>query len=170
MKTLVSLFISFTLITSSSAFSGYSSLSINANEIYLTVGKNLKISLINFSSIKINDYEKLTGRHLNLFQRIGFKSMQKKLKRSIEPDGTIKKGKFIKFLEGGPASGFHLGGFLLGFYLGVYLIGIAIAYILGGEPAIRKNRIKWMWIGLITSVIIGLVLIIIILSNLRIII
>jgi len=66
MKTLVSLFISFTLITSSSASSGYSSLPINANEIYLTVGKNLRISLINFSSIKINDYEKLTGRHLNL--------------------------------------------------------------------------------------------------------
>lgn len=149
-------------LSAASAYS-YTSLPINANEIYLTVGKNMKISLINLSTIKIDDYEKLTGRHLNLFQRIEFKSIQTKLKKSIEPDGTITKGKFIKFLEGGPASGFHLGGFLLGFYLNIF--GIVIAYILGGEPEVKKNRIKWMWIGLGIVVILGLVALYIFFSN-----
>ena len=83
---------------------------------------------------------------MNLFDRLGFKIAQRKLRKSINADGTIDNKKLNKFLdEGDHSMGFHLGGFVLGLLLG--LIGVLLAYVVWNDDA-KKNRIKWAWIGL----------------------
>ena len=146
MKKIISFFFIFSIYTCSFASSGYYELPVKASETYISIGSNQKISLLDLSKIKRKSLEKLTGRKLNLIQRIGFKAIQNSIKKDIQSDGTVKKGKFIQFLEGGPATGFHAGGFLLGLFFFAPL-GLILSYILGGEPVVRKNRIKWAWIG-----------------------
>ncbi|MEO6219018.1 MAG: hypothetical protein ABIO81_01225, partial [Ginsengibacter sp.] len=100
----------------------------------------------------------ISGRHLNFFDRLGFNLAQKKLRRSINADGTIDNKKLNRFLDQGDHStGFHIGGFLLGFFLG--LIGVLIAYVAGGDDDVKRNRAKWAWIGLGISVVISLIVV-----------
>lgn len=119
----------------------------NADEIFLPLGKDRKISLSALSVISIKDFETLTGKHLNFIDRLGFKAGQKKLRNSINSDGTVNNKRLLHFVngDGDHSSGFHVGGFLLGFFLG--LIGIVIAYVAGGEDDVKRNRAKWAWIG-----------------------
>ena len=146
MKKILSLIVAFTLFATSFAASGYSSLPKKATEIYIPIGNNNQISLLEVSKMKVKDYEKLTGKHLNFFEKITFKAAQKKLKNSIAADGTITNKRLIKAMYGADHStGFHLGGFALGFFLG--LIGVLIAYIIRGDEEVDRNRRKWAWIG-----------------------
>jgi hypothetical protein len=146
MKKVLFLFLAFAIAITSLASSGISSLPKKATEIYLPITKDLKISLMDLSVIKVKDYEKLTGKHLNFFEKITFKAGQRKLRNSISADGTITNKKLLKAVSDGDHSvGFHLGGFALGFFLG--LIGILIAYILKGDEDVDRNRRKWAWIG-----------------------
>jgi hypothetical protein len=119
---------------------------LNANHIYLPVGKTgQKISLMELSRISMNDLQTLTNRKMNFFERLAFKAGQKKLKKSIDEDGTINKKKLEKFVSNyyGGETGFHAGGFFLGFLLG--LIGVLIAYLIKDDY--KRNRVKWAWIG-----------------------
>ena len=117
MKKIFLLFAVFTFFSTSFASSGFSSLPKKAADVYLPVGSTgQKISLLNLSTIGVTDFEKLSGRHLNFFDRLGFKLAQRKLRNSINADGTIDNKRLNKFLEQGDHStGFHLGGFALGF-------------------------------------------------------
>ena len=83
-----------------------------ASDVYLPVGSTgQKISLLDLSKIDVKAFETLSGRHLNFFDRLGFKLAQKKLRKSINADGTIDNKKLNKFLaEGDHSTGFHLGG------------------------------------------------------------
>lgn len=120
----------------------------NAAEIFLPVGNaGQKISLMDLSKISVKDFEKLSGKHLNFFDRIAFKSGQRNLRNGISVDGTIENKKLLKFTDGDGdhSTGFHFGGFALGFFLP--LIGVGIAYLIGGEEDVRRNRVKWAWIG-----------------------
>ena len=118
-----------------------------ATEIFIPINKNMQISLSDLSEIKIKDYEKLSGKHLNFFEKLTFKMGQKKLRNSIADDGTITNKKLLKVMSPEDHSvGFHIGGFALGFFLG--LIGVLIAYIIKGDEAVDRNRRKWAWIGL----------------------
>lgn len=101
---------------------------------------------MDLSVINVKDFEKITGKHLNFIERIAFKACQKKIRNNINTDGTITNNKLLKFLEGCPSKGFHSGGFLLGFFL--QFIGVFIAYIIGGDKQVKRNRVKWAWIGL----------------------
>jgi hypothetical protein len=104
-----------------------------------------QISLMDLSRITVKDFESVSGRHLKMMDKVGFKLGQRKLRESINPDGTIKS-KAVKKYAGkmaGGESGFHIGGFALGFLLG--LIGVLIAYIINDDY--KRNRVKWAWIG-----------------------
>jgi len=124
---------------------------INANNIFLPVGKTgYKISLMELSSISLKDFEILTNRKMKLFDRIAFKTGQKKLRKSIEEDGTIKKKIMQKFFQKyyGGETGFHAGGFVLGFFL--LIVGVLIAYLINDDY--KKNRVKWAWLGFSISI------------------
>ena len=70
---------------------------VNANQILLPIGKNGEtISLMDLSLIKTKDFEKLTGKKLNLVDKEGFKIDQKKLRNSINAKGYINTKEFEK--------------------------------------------------------------------------
>ena len=157
MKKLLLSLTAFCLLTSSFAAFEIKPAAKKATEIFLPIGKDMQISLMDLSVISIKDYENLTGKQLNFIDRIGFKSGQKKLRKSINPDGTINNKRLMNFVnaEGNHSSGFHLGGFALGLLLG--LIGVLLAYVIGGDEDVKRNRAKWAWIGL--GVLVAIVLI-----------
>ena len=118
-----------------------------AAEIWLPIGNTgRQISLLDLSRIDVKTFETVTGRHLPFLDRVGFKMAQRKLRNSIQPDGTINSKKLERFLhsgDGDPSTGFHIGGFALGFFVG--LIGVLIAYLINDDY--KRNRVKWAWIG-----------------------
>lgn len=131
---------------------------LKASEIYLPAGKDGKlISLMELSTIKIKDFEKLTGNKMKFFDRLGFKAAQRQLRNNINYDGTFNSKKIEKFMKKkfGDGEGFQAGGFFLGFLLG--LIGVLIAYLINDDQ--KRNRVKWAWIGLGVWVAILLIII-----------
>lgn len=116
-----------------------------ASEVFVPVGKSgQKISLQDLSTIKVNEFEKITGQKMKLVEKVGFKLTQRQLRKSINADGTINNNRLNKFLSRYEEGGFHLGGFALGFLLG--LIGVLIAYLIKDDK--KHDRVKWAWIGL----------------------
>ncbi|MGB8193569.1 MAG: hypothetical protein WCF67_16685 [Chitinophagaceae bacterium] len=130
---------------------------LRASDIKIPIANGKMITLQDLADIKATDYAKLTGKKMKFFDRVGFKIAQKKLRNSINADGTLSSKKlernFKKFADGD--SGFHLGGFALGFLLG--LIGVLIAYLLNDE--LKDNRVRWAWRGFLAGLLISLVLI-----------
>jgi len=131
---------------------------LNAKEVFLPVGKTGEtISLMELSTVKMDQLEKLTGKKLNFFERIAFKKAQKKLRQSIADDGTIYNRKLEKiFSNSGDdlTSGFHLGGFALGLFL--FLIGVLIAYLI--NDANHSVRVKWAWIGAAIAAVLWIII------------
>ena len=85
-----------------------------------------------------------------------FKVAQKKLRHTINGDGTVNEKRaalFAREMDG--TSGFHLGGFALGFLL--LPIGVLIAYLINDDK--KANRVKWAWIGLAAGVLIWVVVV-----------
>lgn len=145
MKTIFTI-LSFFLLIGNAFSSAEVPVSKNANDIYLRVGNNMQISLTNLSYIKVHDFEHLTGKHLNFVDRIAFKASQKKLRKSINADGTFNNKRLEKIVSSGDHStGFHLGGFALGFLLGI--IGVLFTYVIKTDEDVDRNRKKWAWIG-----------------------
>ena len=146
MKKILVLLAVFSFYTASFASTGFTSVPKNANQMYIPIGNNSRISLMELSEMKVKDYEKLSGRHLNFFQKLTFKAGQKKLRNSISADGTITNKKLARSLAYGDSSlGFNIGWFALGLFLG--LIGVLLSYVLNGDPDVKRNRQKWAWIG-----------------------
>jgi len=158
MKKILVLFTAICVLTCSFASVGVAVPPKKATEIFMPVGANgQKISLMDLSHISVKDFEALSGHHMNLLSKAGFKLAQKDLRNSINADGSLNSKKLEKFTkkfadsEGG---GFHFGGFALGFFLG--LIGVLIAYLIKDEK--KQTRVKWAWIGLGILVVLELVL------------
>ncbi|HEX7902488.1 MAG TPA: hypothetical protein VF487_01320 [Chitinophagaceae bacterium] len=131
---------------------------LKASEIFLPVGNTGKtISLLELSSIKIKDFEELTGTKMKFMDRLTFKAAQRQLRNNIDYDGTFNSKKIERYLKknAGEGGGFQAGGFFLGFLLG--LIGVLIAYLINDDQ--KRNRVKWAWIGF--AAWIGILLIII---------
>lgn len=149
MKKLFCILTAICLITSSFAAFEIKPSAKKANEIFLPIGSTgQKISLMEISTIEVKDFELISGRHLNFFEKMAFKGGQKKLRKCFSKDGTINNKKLLKYINGEGAdhsTGFHLGGFALGFFLG--LIGVVLAYVIGGDEDVKRNRAKWSWIG-----------------------
>ena len=166
MRKVLLLFLSIAFVSSSFAISTISEVkpTLNANAIFIPVGKTgQKISLMELSKISLGDLEKLTNRKMKLFDRMAFKSAQKKLNKRLNEDGTFKKAKYEKAFKRMMAgeTGFHLGGFALGFFVG--LIGVLIAYIINDDY--KRNRTKWAWIGLGAAVVLSLILVLLVIDS-----
>jgi len=126
---------------------------LKAADIRIPLGNTGKtVNLQELATMKASDLETMTGKKMGLLRRVEFKLAQKKLRRSINADGTINNKKLAmlasKDMDGD--TGFHIGGFALGFLLG--LIGVLIAYLINDEK--KHNRVKWAWIGLAVIVVI----------------
>jgi hypothetical protein len=119
---------------------------VNAKNVFIPIGQTgNKISVFELSTISAPDLQKLTGRKMALLEKISFKMAQRKLRRSINEDGTFNQKSVARFFRD-CETGFHIGGFALGFFLG--LIGVLIAYLIKDDC--KPNRVKWSWIGLLT--------------------
>ncbi|MBS1663124.1 MAG: hypothetical protein JST68_18925 [Bacteroidetes bacterium] len=129
---------------------------LKASDIVLPLGSTGKtVNLQELADMSTSDLEQMTGKKMGLLRRMEFKLAQRKLRHSINEDGTLRNKKLAmlagKDMDG--ETGFHIGGFALGFFLG--LIGVLIAYLINDEN--HSNRVKWSWIG--CAVIVGLILI-----------
>lgn len=168
MKKIVLFFAALAVITSS--FATITPLSskvpvIRADQMFFPVGKTGKtISLLELSRISVKDFQALTGRKMNFFDKMSFKVAQKKVRDNIDRDGTFNNKKIQKALTSrhkDGESGFHLGGFALGFLLG--LIGVLVAYLINDDY--KRNRVKWAWIGVAASIVLSLILILAVFSS-----
>jgi hypothetical protein len=131
---------------------------LKADQVFIPIGKTgQKISYAQLATISLADLQTLTGRKLNLIQRINFRMAQAKIRKSIAVDGTISNKKIARLFSGkgdAGSEGFHLGGFALGFLLG--LIGVVIAYIINDDY--KRNRVKWAWIGFGIAVVLNIII------------
>jgi len=119
---------------------------VKATEVRLPVGKTGKfINLQELTTIKVADFEKLSGKKMGLFRRVEFKMAQRQMRHSINKDGTVNSKKLAMLAPGyyDDDNSFHFGGFALGFFLG--LIGIIIAYIINDDN--HHRRVRWAWFG-----------------------
>ena len=130
---------------------------IRASEIMVPIAKGKVISLQDLAYIKASDYEKVTGKKMSFLKKMQFKVAQRKLRHSINEDGTLSNKKLEKAFrdEMSGTTGFHLGGFALGFFL--FVIGVLIAYLIDDEK--KANRVKWSWIGAAIALIFGFIFI-----------
>ncbi len=130
---------------------------VKASDIMLPVGTGKFISLQQLADMKATDYERLSGKKMGWLERLEFKLGQKKLRNSINEDGTVNNKKLEKMAanHGDGENGFHLGGFALGFFLG--LIGVIIAAVIKDEK--RKARLRWALIGWLVFIVIYLILV-----------
>ena len=146
MKKILILLLSVVLFTQSFGAASTTVTTLKADQITLPIGSTGKtISLAELSTISVKDFQLLTGKHMSLFNKALFKIEQRKLRKSINDDGTINNNalKNLAKKDIDNSEGFNLGGFALGFLLG--LIGVLIAYLIGGDN--QHNRTKWAWIG-----------------------
>jgi len=130
--------------------------SLKAASIKFQVGPDKQwISLEDVAYMKPRQFAAVTHQHMNILQRAEFALAQRKLRNSIDADGTINNKRLqamVAPMVNGD-TGFHLGGFALGFLLGI--IGVLIAYLINDDN--KANRRKWAWIGF--GILIVLVLI-----------
>jgi len=134
-----------------------------ASDVFLPIGTpGQQISLLELSRIDVKTFETRSARHLNVFDRMGFKMAQRHLRNSIKADGTVNSKKLERYMSSGDHStGFHIGGFALGFFCG--LIGVLIAYVINDDN--KRNRVKWAWIGFASFMVIYIALLVIVLSQ-----
>lgn len=155
MKKLILFFITLSLISFTFAASILTPPSNKASEIFVPVGKDKQISLLDLSVINVKDFQLLTGKHLNFFERMSFKISQKKLRNTISSDGTVNNQKLFTVATAADGSGFNIGGFALGFFLS--LIGVLIAYLIKSEN--KQNLTKWAWIGFGVALVLSILFI-----------
>lgn len=158
MKKIITLLAVLAVSTTSFASTGFKLVPKKATELFLPIGNNIKISLMSLSEISIKEYEKVSGKHLNFFQKLSFKAAQKKLRNGIAADGIITNKKLAKAMsEVDHSVGFHMGGFALGFFFN--FIGVIVAYLIKTDKDVDRNRRKWAWIGLGVSFLLFSILI-----------
>lgn len=118
---------------------------VYAADIMIPLGNTgTRISLLDMSALSVKEAEIIRGEKMKLSERIAFKVAQKKLRKTINPDGSINDRRIVKNLKKVDGDGgFHAGGFFLGFLLG--LIGLIIALLINDDK--KKIRTKWALIG-----------------------
>ena len=153
MKKLFLLLTAFCLLTTSFAAFEIKHLSKKATEIFLPIGNDKKISLMDLSTIGVNDFENLTGRHLKFFDRLAFKGAQKKLRHSINSDGTVNK-RLLNYMSDDEVTTWSKISWLIkGLLLGPLAVLIAYIFLKDDE----RELIKWAWFGFAGFLIIGAV-------------
>ena len=122
---------------------------LKASEIFIPVGYSGKtISLMELSTISTKDFQSLSGKKMNFFERLSFKLGQRKLKKLINADGTLNNrilNKLKSFQSNEPDNGdLFLKGFLMGLVLGLFGVLICAA---AGHGENKKSMMKGAWIG-----------------------
>jgi len=93
-----------------------------------------------FSKLTVADYEKLTGKKLNVFQRLSFRSTKQRVNSMLK---AYDNGD-------GPTTLEKIGWLLKGLLLGP--IALILGYILLRDD--DRELIKWIWFGFAGFVII----------------
>ena len=98
----------------------------------------------------VKNFQQLTGKHLNFFQKLEYRISRKRLKNEINTDGTIENKVAKNYVsDGDHSTGLHLGFFLLG----MTIIGVLVAYMLPApDDETKKNRVRWAWRGALFSI------------------
>ena len=113
-----------------------------ASEIFLPMGpEGQKVSLLSLSKMKVKEYQQVTGQRLNLYEKVTFKFAQKKLRKSINSDGTINAKSFEKFdmKAGGEKS---------------QLIALILVALVGGL-GIHRFYLGYTWQGIVQLLTLG---------------
>ena len=138
---------------------------LKASDVRIPIGKTGKtVSLLELSTMKVDDIEHLTGEKMGWLKRMEFKLALKKLRHSIKPDGTVDSKSLARLGRPGyydDDGSFHIGGFALGFFVG--LIGVLIAYLINDDY--HHRRVKWAWIGFGCFIVLYAILVIAVLSS-----
>jgi len=175
MKKLLSLAIAFSILTQCSVSAAVVAPSkptppktmapLKASDVRIPIGKTGKtVSLLELSTMKVDDVEHLTGEKMGWMKRMEFKLALRKLRHSIKPDGTVDSKSLARLSRPGyydDDGSFHIGGFALGFFVG--LIGVLIAYLINDDN--HHRRVKWAWIGFGCFVVLYVILVIAVLSS-----
>lgn len=82
-----------------------------------------------FVKLTPEEFGQLRGKKLNFFERMSFRTTQKRMKHQLLSQSTVT------------SEGVNWGGLALGFFLSI--IGVAGAYIFSKDSNFRK----WTWIG-----------------------
>jgi hypothetical protein len=147
MKKIITLFFLLAMFTQTISAATVSGEKLKASEIMIPVGNTGKsISMLDLSTMSVNDFEQLSGKKLKGFDKMMFKSGQKELRHCINADGTLNNKRLEKLYKKDHkdlTAGFNIGGFALGFLLS--LIGVLLAYIIKTDNP--SNFRKWAWIG-----------------------
>ena len=102
---------------------------LNANEVRVPIGKNGEtVSLMDLSGMRVKDYEQITGKKMNLSDKLAFRIIQKKLRNNIDAKGNLNTkmlASVAKVSKKAAASDkTHR-------YLRLWLIFLALAIVLG---------------------------------------
>jgi hypothetical protein len=107
-----------------------------------------------FLSLTPRNYEALTGKKLNLVQKVQFKYLQYRVKK------MVKKGQVVTMADVAEELGtMNVLGFLLGLVLGP--VGVVIALILKETGNVDASVLRWSLYGLLVWLAIVLVAILI---------
>jgi hypothetical protein len=134
MKKVILLFAAALFVTDSFASSAINPefSKLKASEIFIPIGNNNKtISLMELSTISTKDFQSLSGKKMNFFERLSFKLSQRKLKTMINADGTVNNKKLEKLQFGNNDGVGFWGGFFLGLLLSI--IGVLLCLIISAK-------------------------------------
>jgi len=161
MKKLMLLLTTVLFVTASFAFSvpGKEVPKFNAADIFIPIGNSGKtISFMELSEISTKDFQFLTGKKTNFFERLSFKLSQKKLKKMINADGTVDNKKFEKLKFGENDKAGFWGGFFPGLVLSLF--GASICPVISAThkgDSYTRSKFNQVWIVLIGCAIVVLI-------------
>lgn len=142
MRKIFLLFVAFSLVATSFSASSVSVPVTKASEFYLPLGPNgEQVSLLALSQMKVKEYQKVTGQRLSLSEKVAFKFAQKKLKKSINADGTLnsKEVNALDMKAGGEKS---------------QMIALILAIVVGGI-GIHRFYLGYTWQGIVQLLTLG---------------
>ena len=103
------------------------------------------ISAKQFLDLTPKTYKELTGKKLNLVQKVELKALQHKVNKMVKKGGAVTMADVQKKFD--EMSSMNLLGFLLGLILGP--IGVIIALILKETGDIGPDTVRWSLYGLL---------------------
>jgi hypothetical protein len=109
-----------------------------------------------FLSLTPKKYQELTGKKMNLVQRIEFRIIQQKVKKMVRKGEVVTMADVKKKFE--DLNAMNLLGFLLGLVLGP--VGVVIALILKETGDVGPEVVRWSLYGLLLWLAIVLVIVI----------
>lgn len=154
----VLLFGTIALIASNTA-SAYTSLVVAPASMIVIKDPNplSRISAKQFVALTPQKFRELTGKKMNLFQKMGLKVMQHKVKRMIKRGEVVTMADVQKKFD--DLNSMNVLGFLLGLILGP--VGVVIALILKETGDVGPDVVRWSLYGLLIWLAIVLVAILI---------